>query len=499
MACKNPLYLPEILTLVGKNITLWRPSGGAYDFYPKDMLSCTQVSHYFRNTLLPILWCTFDEREFYTVPIEVIQKYTPYFRFHFNYGLMENYPNIDRPLSTDLIQLSVTKGHIQEHDIEYIKSNRHLKSLEGLGGTDNINTLYGDMFNNFDQLEHFHYDLIANHGSSHQQLFRPISGTLKSLRLFLEDGTLGLGGLVFPQMKELAIELSSLQDTIDILRGCPNLKSLRTTTFARHSSVGHILAALEPGVCPQLKTLNLPALSNLEAQFVAMLEGRTGLQNFQLRLGFVSKRLFQAIAHHGSTLTHLSIHKIRWSFSTMPFVLQLLGSCGQLKSVNVGGLEHEPIDPLMTHYHWKNPGVLESLTLEGASMSLRSALLESNRKTFLAYKFMASLLSSTATNVDDTAPPPANPSSVQPLVESTSATTIPDNAEDFAKVMPPPVTTPASQSSMEYLDRWKPVQEAEIEPQNKAFMSALFESAEEYSRLRTITVNNVVYEKIVSQ
>lgn len=442
--------------LVGKNITIWRPSRlCGYEFQPKDMLACTQVSRYFRDTLLPILWYIFDEMGSTTVPTEIIQKYTPYFRLHFNYGARQDYPTDSRVPSTHLIQLTMMHTYKERHDIEFIKSNPHLKRLEGAGGRD-FNTINSDAFNNLQQLEHLHYYAeMSNHGS-HQQLFQPISGTLRSLELVGMGCSLGLSGLVFPQVKELSMDFVDIQDAKVLLHACPNVESLKTADFSTYLTVLNLLRALEPGMCPTLKNMALELPSGLDTDLAVMLEGRTGLQSLLLNSGSISTRLVHAITRHSSSLTRLSIQI--WGFEGWPiydfeFVSEILSSCGQLKDVNLAGTIRE-IDSLMSSVLWKNPDVLERLGLQSNAMTLRGAPVKLDPATLLL------------------GPPREVMTRVHELTTEPSL-----------------VIDPA-------ISRWRRRTQIEGKSHNRAFLKAMFEIAEEYGRLRTIIINDVVYSKI---
>ncbi|KAF9983483.1 hypothetical protein BGZ65_001744 [Modicella reniformis] len=421
---KNPLEIPEILALVGMYIPMWQPVVGGYSFHPQDMLSCTLVSHHFRITLLPILWYTFDEKASSAVPIENIRKYTPYFRHHFNYGYRKDYPTHCREPCTRLTQLTIAVSQKGEHDIEFIKSNPGLKRLEC---TENY---YSDAFTHLSQLEHLRYQNMGN--KSHQQSFQLISKNLKSLRLKSSIGKLGLEGLVFPNLKELSTDLCDLQDAMDLLHGCPNLESLESVESFSPRSLLNVTQALKSGACPVLRSMRLRALNGQEEDLAVMLKNRRGLTHLDLNVALVSVNLIEAIGCHASSLTHLAIRGGIWAPSTFSFLLEILSSRGHLKDVRIQGMTNEAIDPLITKMRWKNPDVLESLTLKSDTLILGGEQVKSEVFT-----------------------------------------------------MP----------SDDCLGPWMLPPGKESRTPNLAFLKVLFKMAQGFSGLRTITINDVVYRK----
>ncbi|KAK3822968.1 MAG: hypothetical protein J3Q66DRAFT_330520 [Benniella sp.] len=357
----NPLDLPEILARVGSYITIWHlDEHGACYFQPKDMLSCIQVSHHFRNTLLPILWYTFDEGAMLRVPIDVIRKCTLYFRVHLNYRCRRDYRPNNREPCTRLTHLTTSwrVGHMGRSDIDFIKSNPGLKHLEARESL-YFKAFCGDLFSNLQELEYLRYYLrdAKNHHGPHHQLFQPISANLKVLHLRCDKGTLDLQGLFFPNVKKLLVRLSSPQDMMDLLHGCPNLERLGSNPFARDGSTNFI-PALKAGACPLLSDLAIGVTMEQEEDLAHVLEHRTGFQKLEILLDELRECLTRAINHHASSLTHLSVHVK--NLQPLP-VFQILSSCGQLKSVEIGEVEYSDMEILLSTDRWKNPELLESI------------------------------------------------------------------------------------------------------------------------------------------
>ncbi|KAF9935349.1 hypothetical protein FBU30_003139 [Linnemannia zychae] len=82
----HPLIIPEILAAIGSFLPLWKPYHfqqpelGPFEFQPKTLLTCLQVSKLWQRTLLPILWYGYwwDSMEF--IPKEVIRRYSHLFK-----------------------------------------------------------------------------------------------------------------------------------------------------------------------------------------------------------------------------------------------------------------------------------------------------------------------------------------------------------------------------------------------------------------------------------
>ncbi|KAF9111313.1 hypothetical protein BGX27_005101, partial [Mortierella sp. AM989] len=82
----NPLDMPEIVTMVGHCLPLWKYSErlGFYDFNPKVLLNCTLVSKTWHNALIPVIWYVYNGFVMRSIPKEVIIKNSRHFRVFFN-------------------------------------------------------------------------------------------------------------------------------------------------------------------------------------------------------------------------------------------------------------------------------------------------------------------------------------------------------------------------------------------------------------------------------
>ncbi|KAF8933207.1 hypothetical protein BGZ58_006512 [Dissophora ornata] len=81
----NPFNMPEIITLIGRFLPLWKYSCrlGFYHFNPKTLLRCTRVNRTWRDALAPVIWYVYNGYVMRSVPNEIITKNSHYFRVFF--------------------------------------------------------------------------------------------------------------------------------------------------------------------------------------------------------------------------------------------------------------------------------------------------------------------------------------------------------------------------------------------------------------------------------
>ncbi|KAG0239828.1 hypothetical protein BGX31_002427 [Mortierella sp. GBA43] len=360
MATTNPLDIPEILAQVGSYIVPWNHcKKGECDFDPQDMLSCLLVSHHFRSTLLPIFWYTFDEEVMSHVPVDLVSKYSPYFRAYYNYGSRRDFPENQREVGTRLTHLTFAGdyGHrLSIQDIKLIKSNPQLKYLKIQDWIES-HPSYEGLFDNLTGLEHLQYSVQGpGLDGLHQRLFQPISAKLKVLHFGSINGSLGLQGLDLPSLRELRVTMYDSQDARDLLKACPNLESIGPFAVVG-SDQNNVIKALRTDLCPRLKELRFTGLYDVDV--VETIKTRIGLERLDVQVLYLSESLARAISHQTS-LTHLSVHADLLAFST---IVLFLGSCGQLKHVSLESISDRFVNDLLCKDPWKNPEMLESLKI----------------------------------------------------------------------------------------------------------------------------------------
>ncbi|KAK3828533.1 MAG: hypothetical protein J3Q66DRAFT_322901 [Benniella sp.] len=81
----NPMNMPEIITLVGRSLPLWKYSErlGFYDFNPKTLISCALVNKTWYHSLIPVIWCVYNGSVMRSIPRDVIAKNSRHFRILF--------------------------------------------------------------------------------------------------------------------------------------------------------------------------------------------------------------------------------------------------------------------------------------------------------------------------------------------------------------------------------------------------------------------------------
>ncbi|KAF9410872.1 hypothetical protein BGZ76_005423 [Entomortierella beljakovae] len=86
MRRSNPLDMPEIVTMVGRCLPLWKHSErlGFYDFNPTVLLKCCLVNKTWYNALMPVIWYIYNGFVMRLIPKEIIIKNSRYFRVFFH-------------------------------------------------------------------------------------------------------------------------------------------------------------------------------------------------------------------------------------------------------------------------------------------------------------------------------------------------------------------------------------------------------------------------------
>ncbi|KAF9164823.1 hypothetical protein BGX21_011120 [Mortierella sp. AD011] len=86
MKGSNPLDMPEIVTMVGHCLPLWKYSLrlGFYDFNPSILLNCTLVNKTWYNALMPVIWYIYNGFVMRSIPKEVVIKNSRHFRVFFH-------------------------------------------------------------------------------------------------------------------------------------------------------------------------------------------------------------------------------------------------------------------------------------------------------------------------------------------------------------------------------------------------------------------------------
>ncbi|KAF9080488.1 hypothetical protein BGX23_002089 [Mortierella sp. AD031] len=345
----HPLEVPEILTRIGQYLPLWveqdEPDLCDRDvsFKHQTLWSCMQVSKLWHQTLLPILWYSYDGLKMGGLPQEVISRYSPYFKNFRSPGC-----HAGPFLSTHLVELTI---YIQMMDPpislatqrDLVRTNTKLRYLEWHGPdvlTDlNVKDFVG--LRGLQDLRLFHWN-----GSERRlaKVLRAVAGTLKALEVSrlqgvlpgelsaplkghldqLEDSNLtsatgnddydGERGVVLPCLEKLKVIFDKNPDYVELATCCPNLEKL-TVAGLGHGDTSRLARCLRDH-CQKLTTLVLKdvllpqedAINLLCSCLAAQGPGGEGrLVKVHIDVYGLQNDLISAILMHASTLEKLTI------------------------------------------------------------------------------------------------------------------------------------------------------------------------------------------------
>lgn len=348
MAVGNPLTIHELIYRVGIFIPLYtwdRDNTRFYRFTPKDLLSCIRVNHTWYTALAPLLWTVYSDvdMERRKVPIETVVAHSQHIRF-FEYDKSESRGPL---LPTNLRELRLKSVSSFESCADFIFANSQLTALDWTLHLEHqtdplqclaIQTLLESLY----QLKHLRlgnwrvYDPIQFKG-----LLNKAPG-LKELALVQMEGLRGLQGCP-PMLNITRLYLQCLWNNVnpglvDLLRLCPNLKSLTFFNF-NDCPVATIARNLRE-CCPQLTTINtmatyLDALDPvpwLESDLLMLLEATLHLVHFRVPMKSFTARICDAIITHAGSLETIHLFIEQDSDATFRNANRILSSCSNLRA-----------------------------------------------------------------------------------------------------------------------------------------------------------------------
>ncbi|KAK3845686.1 MAG: hypothetical protein J3R72DRAFT_435433 [Linnemannia gamsii] len=375
----HPLEVPEILTRIGQYLPLWVEHQDEVDLDNKDIIfhhhalwSCMQVSKMWRQTLLPILWYSYDGLKMVDLPQDVITRYSRYFRNFRSPGC-----HAGPFLSTHLVELTI---YIQMVDPpitlttqkDLIRANPRLRYLEW-HGPERLTDLDKDDFKGLKSLHElrlFHWNggerrlakvLGAVAGSlcefevSRIENVMPgdLSGLLQrqldqvqdeDIDAYRENDTTcavtvtGAGsvakeeGLVLPYMEKLKVIFDNNPDYVELAQCCPNLRRL-TVAGLGHGDTSRLSRCLRSH-CQQLKSLVLKDVLLPQEDAIELLRSclaAGGLVKIHLDVIGLEQDLITAIMLHAATLEHLTIASSAEDSVDLDGVLRIMVECEKLK------------------------------------------------------------------------------------------------------------------------------------------------------------------------
>ncbi|KAF9906056.1 hypothetical protein EC991_001064 [Linnemannia zychae] len=375
----HPLEVPEILTRIGQYLPLWVEHQDEDDFDHKDIAfchqtlwSCMQVSKLWHQTLLPILWYSYDGFKMISLPQEVITRYSPYFRNFRSPGC-----HAGPFLSTHLVELTI---YIQMMDPpislatqkDLIRANPRLRYLEW-HGPDTLTDLDKEDFTGLKclrELRLFHWNggerrLAKVLGAVAESLCAfevsrikgvlpgDLSGSLqRQLDLVQDEGidiygesnttgtdfVTGVGNvaeearLVLPYMEKLKVIFDKNPDYVELAQCCPNLRRL-TVAGLGHGDTGRLSRCLRSH-CQQLKGLVLKDVLLPQEDAIELLRSclsAGGLVKIHLDVVGLEQDLISSILLHAATLEHLTIASSAEDAVDLDGILRLMVECKNLK------------------------------------------------------------------------------------------------------------------------------------------------------------------------
>ncbi|KAF8984283.1 hypothetical protein BGZ46_008371 [Entomortierella lignicola] len=385
LTSKNPLEVPEILKIVGEYIPLWGwDMSGRLVFLPKDLIKCLLVSRHFHNTLLPVLWHTYDIMAMRTVPSDLILKYGAHVRIlnHFGFTVLNRgfHEFISPPQSifencTNLIEYVGDEGITEDT----LHKNQGLLRLvfKRYHGRESFTPIYQGLGDNFHHLKVL--DLVPYtqmDGREARSILRHLAPKLVELHMPNDNFLMNLGEdeeeLVLTKVKVLHIK-ARIHSSRNISAVCPNIENLDTSLWDRNSpSSDDLDELLRSELCPELRSLTICTSNLQQNMFVSILEAHPGLWSLGIVTDAGTNKVQQAITQHSGTLKHfkLQISGNNWDTS---FFTNISRSCNGLTSVEIYNWP-QPIEELLQRSNWMNPMALESVCLrwDNTEIFLRS-------------------------------------------------------------------------------------------------------------------------------
>ncbi|KAI8600601.1 hypothetical protein EDD21DRAFT_376711 [Dissophora ornata] len=270
----SPLEVYEIIARIGEFIPLWLPNEHSrLTFTPGTLVSCTAVSTAFRQALLPILWRTYDISLMQSVPDDVVQKYSPYFRIlHRPYSIATGILTCAR-----LVELTVAGTDMEAQQL--VRLNPLLKTLDWTGPTEycleEVPVVKRDMLLGLKELETLRLsEWSLGQDRQLMMMLRTVGSTLRRLTLdTISGGERDQSGhssesLFLPMeieksltIRELSLNLqfTRSRQLVDLVCCCPDLEAL--TLVAVCEADIRVLSANLGRHCPRLSTIKIDGLN----------------------------------------------------------------------------------------------------------------------------------------------------------------------------------------------------------------------------------------------
>ncbi|KAG9072957.1 hypothetical protein KI688_000738 [Linnemannia hyalina] len=393
----HPLEVPEILTRIGQFLPLWVEQDDSnrgekiMAFEHRTLLSSMQVSKLWYQTLLPILWFSYDGIKMSAIPQKVITRYSPYFRIFRSSGCHSG------PfLSTHLVELTI---YIQMMDQRIsleaqralIRANPRLRYLVW-HGPDRTTELEMEDFvglKSLQELRLFHWD------GGERRLAKVLGAVKETIRTFEvsrikgvlpgdlsgalhrrlnpvyhpeeqeDDYIISLNNynrsnsdsnsaatmtetdlaalvqteqeedrLVLPYMEKIKVIFDRNPDYVELAQCCPNLKRL-TVTGLGHGETYRLSLCLRDH-CQKLRVLVLKDVLLPQEDAIQLLRSclsAGGLTKIHMDVIGFEQDCISAILLHASTLEQLTIASTAEDAVDLEGVLRIMVKCEKLRSL----------------------------------------------------------------------------------------------------------------------------------------------------------------------
>ncbi|KAF9136281.1 hypothetical protein BGX30_011288 [Mortierella sp. GBA39] len=389
----HPLEVPEILTRIGQFLPLWVEQDDSnrgekiISFEHRTLLSSMQVSKLWCQTLLPILWFSYDGIKMSAIPQEVITRYSPYFRIFRSPGC-----HAGPFLSTHLVELTI---YIQMMDRRIsletqkalIRANPRLRYLVW-HGPDRTTELEMEDFvglKSLQELRLFHWD------GGERRLAKVLGAVKETIRTFEvsrikgvlpgdlsgalhrrlnpvyhpeeqeDDYIISLNNnnrsnsaatmtvtdlaalvqtereedrLVLPYMEKIKVIFDRNPDYVELAQCCPNLKRL-TVTGLGHGET-HRLSLCLRDHCQKLRVLVLKDVLLPQDDAIQLLRScltAGGLTKIHMDVVGFEQDCISAILLHASTLEQLTIASTAEDAVDLEGVLRIMVKCEKLRTL----------------------------------------------------------------------------------------------------------------------------------------------------------------------
>lgn len=322
----SPLEIPEVIAMVGQQISLTRQETYTDHFNPavtgtrtvfaaRDLVACTAVSRKWRWVILPILWRNYDGPLMRHVPREVLQANSEYWRtFRDRFG----HHHVGPFFTTNLRQLVISQQH--GWAVPFIMSNPQLRHLTWTG----FGTNFSDMeFSALAGVSNLRDLCLSNWNLDGRQLALVLCANPKLLRLSLGfvDGVLDLDGmLILFALEEISFGYTppNSQSLLELARYCPSLQRisfLGTWT----SDQPRDLVALSNSLlfcCPDLCSIHFSAsycfatndFNTLEDfEYAALIHSSKALSNFGAEIAGLGRLMTDSLISHFDSLVSVDL------------------------------------------------------------------------------------------------------------------------------------------------------------------------------------------------